>query len=161
MHAAVAVLARISITSALPIHSIMSSLASFVGQVKATPWFQSTVKALEKREVQVAVGAGVAVLALGTLLLLIRRRSNAAGGRKDGAGSGKAKAGGNGSKAAPKPADNQYEKIIERDFITADGIGVDFSDVGGLDEQIRQIQELVIYPLSHREWRGGGENEHP
>lgn len=42
------------------------------------------------------------------------------------------------------------EKAIERDFIGKDKINVDFSDIGGLRDQIREIEDLVLLPLSHR-----------
>lgn len=43
----------------------------------------------------------------------------------------------------------QQEKLIERDFISKDKIDVDFRDIGGLEEQIREIEDLVLLPLSH------------
>jgi len=43
----------------------------------------------------------------------------------------------------------EQEKALEKDFVAKGAIGVDFDDVGGLEEQIREIEDLVLLPLSH------------
>jgi len=44
---------------------------------------------------------------------------------------------------------NKYEKELLCDLVDESEQTVDFDDVGGLEEQIKTIEELVIFPLSH------------
>jgi SpoVK/Ycf46/Vps4 family AAA+-type ATPase len=41
------------------------------------------------------------------------------------------------------------EAALEKDFIAKDKISVTFGDIGGLERQIAEIEELVLLPLSH------------
>jgi AAA+ superfamily predicted ATPase len=41
------------------------------------------------------------------------------------------------------------EACLEKDFINKDGLCMTFDDVGGLEDQIREIEDLVLLPLSH------------
>jgi SpoVK/Ycf46/Vps4 family AAA+-type ATPase len=44
---------------------------------------------------------------------------------------------------------NKYEKELLCDLVDESEQTVDFDDVGGLEDQIKTIEELVIFPLSH------------
>jgi hypothetical protein len=42
-----------------------------------------------------------------------------------------------------------HERALEQDFVCREKIDVDFADVGGLEAQIQEIEDLVLLPLSH------------
>jgi ATPase family AAA domain-containing protein 1 len=47
------------------------------------------------------------------------------------------------------PSLDKYEKQLLGDMVEQEALGSDFDDIGGLDDQIRTIEELVIFPLAH------------
>ncbi len=85
----------------------------------------------------VAVGGGV-VLVGAAMYALLRSLSSRRGGAAPVA-----------DKDAVAPPLNQYERQLEQDFVCKDRIDVDFSDIGGLEGQIQEIEDLVLLPLSH------------
>ncbi|KAK4279331.1 hypothetical protein QN277_011128 [Acacia crassicarpa] len=53
----------------------------------------------------------------------------------------------NGAKHEEVPPDNEFEKRIRPEVISANEIGVTFADIGALDEIKESLQELVMLPL--------------
>ncbi|KAL8170428.1 hypothetical protein V2J09_022232 [Rumex salicifolius] len=54
------------------------------------------------------------------------------------------------------PPDNEFEKRIRSEVIPANEIGVNFQDVGALDEVKESLQELVLLPLRRPDLFKGG-----
>ena len=44
---------------------------------------------------------------------------------------------------------SKHERILLDDFVYADDVDTSFGDIGGLAGQIKEVEELVIFPLSH------------
>ncbi len=114
--------------------------------------------ARDPRIVQVGLGAGAALLVGGLAYYLTRPASDANGGERvaDANGSGgRAPASSSSSATSSALASaarmelSKYEKQILGDLVEQESLVSDFGDIGGLDETIRTIEELVIFPLSH------------
>ncbi|KAI3453771.1 hypothetical protein Pfo_010434 [Paulownia fortunei] len=60
------------------------------------------------------------------------------------------------SKTPENPPDNEFEKRIRPEVISASEIGVTFADLGALDEIKESLQELVMLPLKRPDLFEGG-----
>lgn len=99
---------------------------------------------------QIAIAAGLGILAVGGLTALAL---SSGGNNSNKQKSGKAK--GKNGKLGEANVDgalvlNKYEEAMRESLISPESLGEDcgFASIGGLEEQIAAIEELVILPLS-------------
>lgn len=92
---------------------------------------------------RLAAAAGGATLAACVLAALYHFSRRARGGARTVAAGA---AGSTDSGSAPL---DEFEKQLVRDFVDGATVATSFDDVGGLRAQIEEIQELVIFPLTH------------
>lgn len=105
--------------------------------------------ALRRREVLLGLGAAAAALLAGgivarRLLAPAPVRVAGAGGGSDATRTATAKVAG-----SLTPEEAAHDRLIEADLAVRDALDTQLADVGGLAEQIREVEELILLPLSH------------
>ena len=111
------------------------------GLEKANQIYQKGVEAFQKLNEQekLAATAAAGVIGIGALYGVYRLFAPGA--------SEAPKSGQRSSKGLAKLT--EHEKALSKDFVRHEDVTTHFDDIGGLESQIREVEELVIFPLSH------------
>jgi predicted metal-binding membrane protein len=120
------------------------------------PWlraaFERIAETARRREVAIGLAAagGLLVAAWATSRMLSRRSDGAGAGAGGTRTATASRSGGAGvSRAVPAAVaaeEAAHDKLIASDFVDGDALGVTLDDVGGLEAQIREIEELILLP---------------